>query len=285
MDSIQNSIQKAEQTLKELKAQKPRTKQQKSLCDQAKSALNKIYNENKRAITEFEKTNSKFIVVMHSTNGFYKIFGHSALFYTYFVAPKLNLEVNLRADGDFTDKSPTGFVSLRNPEIFTENFRKFGLKQQPTKDKTGNFLLFKFPKAFTEEQLAEMLEKYHAETQNFNHIVMVENISPTLFLQIENLSKALFENVRSMNSQFEREILGADLIKAAAEMNHLYLKLTNGLIDKQTCLKSLREQLNFIKFQTKFIADLKIWTPRVITRIGDHIIKVQDILIRELKRS
>lgn len=281
----ESSIAALEQQIIDHRQKGLKTKTQKSEHQRLKSNLNKLYNDNKKFIMEFEKTNYEYLAFMRSTNNFYKLFDHSALFYNHHIAPKLNLQSHLRPDGDFTHKSTTGFVSVRNPEKIAEAFTTINIKQVKTKDQTGNFLLFKLPWRFTEAQVAEIIEANHFKIRNFNHIVMVDNVIPVLFLQLEELLKAIYENVRGMGGPVERETLGYELIKTTTKMNRIYLNLTNGYLSKQTALETIKQNLNFVKYQIKLIADLKIWQPKTSARIAEIIIKLQGIIERELKTN
>ena len=260
-----------------------RTKAGRSEYQRLKSELTKIYNQNKKFLSEFEKTNFEYLALLKSTHGFYKFIGHSALFYTYSIAPKLNLTAHLKPDGDFAHKSPEGIVSVRNPEKITEALQTLNIKQLKTKNRTGDFLLFKLPWTFTEQQLADMIDQQNSKLQSFNHIVMVDNIIPVLSLQLEELLKAVYENVRGMGSPVEREAFGHDLIKTVITMNHLYLDLTNGYLSRHACLIKLKTHLQQVKYQIKLIADLKIWTPKTSSRLAEITIKLSDIITRELK--
>lgn len=278
------SLQTIEQQIKNLKSQGLKTKADKSKYDQAKSALNKLYAENKNYIMQFESTNYSHLALMRSTHSFYKMFGHSALFYACSIAPKLKLPANLQTDGDFTAKSEHGFVSIKDPEKLADTLRTIGIKKIKTKNQTGDFIIFKLPWSFTDQQITDFIENNHFKMRNFNHVVLVDNIIPVLFIQLEELTKAIYENIRGMTGPVEREAFGYDLIKLSISMLHLYLDLTNGVIDKYSCLKNLKLKLNSIKYQVKIIADLKIWQPKTCARVGDIIIKIQEIIINESKR-
>ena len=277
------SISFLEQQLKDLKNANTSTKQIKSEIAHIKSELNKLYTSNKNYVLEFEKSNYKYLVLMRSTNGFYKIFGHSALYYTYSLAPKLNLVAHLQDDKDFTSKSNEGFVSIKNLQALTDALATLNIKLIKTKNTTGDFLVYKFPWQFTNQQITNYAEQNLTKLQKFNHIVIVDNIIPILFLQIEELLKAVYENVRGMNGPIEREAFGYQIIKKTTHMAHLYLGLANGYIPKLNCLKQIKSDLKIVKYQTKILADLKIWTPKTCARIGEIIIKIQDIVTHEIK--
>lgn len=278
------SLTNIEQELTNLKNQGLKTKSDKSKYNQTKTLLNKIYSENKNQIMQFESTNYHYIALMRSTHNFYKIFGHSALFYACSIAPKLNLKANLQTDGDFVAKSENGFISIRDPEKLTSILQTLNIKKIKTKNQTSDFILFELPWTFTEKQLTDFIENNNFKMRNFNHIVLVDNIIPVLFIQLEELAKTVYENVRGMAGPVERKAFGYTLIKLSTDMLHLYFDLTNGLIDKHLCLKNLKTKLNSIKYQIKIIADLKIWQPKTCARIGDIVIKIQEIVISEGRR-
>lgn len=253
--------------------------------DRLKKVLNKTYINNKYTILEFEKTNYNHIAMMRSTHGFYKIFGHSALFYANDVAPKLGLTANLQTDGDFKAKSENGFISLRDPESLIEPLAKLGIKKIKTHNTTGDFILFKLPWNYTEDQIIELSENSHFAMRNFNHIVIVDNIIPILYVQITELTKAIYENVRGMAGPVEREAFGYSCIEKASEMGRIYIAMANSRINQADGFQKIKAALNYIKAETKILADLKIWSPRVCARIGDIIVKIQEILENETRRT
>ena len=277
MDSIATLEQKISRLVE--------TKAKKAQIEKVKDELKKLYADNKMMAMQFEKNNYSCLLFLRSTHGYYKLFGHSALFYTYNVAPKLNLEVKLQSDGDYVAKSEDGFVSIRNFERVAERLRTMDIQKVRTKNQTGDFMVFKLPWVFTEDQLTDLIENNHFRMRNFNHVVMVDNIIPVLFIQLEELLKAIYENVRGMGGPIEREGFGYQLIEATTAMLHCYLDLANGLISKEDCFKQLRMKLNFIKYQVKLITDLKIWLPKTCARIGDIIIKIQEIIVRESRNG
>ena len=262
---------------------KSQTKSVKSELSLIKSTLNKLYTANKAQVLQFEETNYNYLVLMRSTHGFYKLFGHSALYYTYSLAPKLNLTAKLQDDKDFTNKSNEGFISIRKPEKLAEALLTLNIKPVKTRSQSGDFLLFRFPWQFTKDQLNSFTEQNLVALQRFNHVVMVDNSIPVLFIQIEELLKAVYENVRGMGSPVEKDAFGYQMLEDAARMSHLYLDLSNGEIDKLTCLKKMKLDLKTIKYQTKLLLDLKIWTPKTCARISEIMIKISDIITREIK--
>ncbi len=260
-----------------------KTKAGNSELKRLKSERNKAYSDNKKFLTEFEKTNFNYLVLLKSTNDFHKLIGHSALFYALNIAPKLNLTANLTTDGDYAYKSAEGIVSVREPEKLAEILKTLGIKRLRPRHNPDDFILFKLPWTFTEAQLADMQDQQNQSLRHFNQLVMVDNIIPVLFLQLEELLKIIYENSRTLPSQFDRDTFGKTLTDTANKMTCTYFDLTNGHINRVNCFKNLKSDLTFIKYQVKLLTDLKLWQPKTSARVADIITKIKDILDRESK--
>jgi hypothetical protein len=274
------SIMEYEQKIESLRNNK--TKNSKQTIEQLKTNLNHQYIENKSKISNFEKDNFEYIACFRSTNNFYKLIGNSTLFYACDIAKKLNITVNIQADGDYYDKSSTGVVSIRKIDAFIKNLTSLKITKIKTKDQTGDILLFKLPWKYTQKQIDEMLVNNVLKLKNFNHIVMVNNICPTLHIQSTELIKAVYENVRKMPSEIERQAFGYYCITRSMNIFHSYLDLTNGRANKKVSFLEIQGELNLLKNQAKVLADLNIWNAAVCGRIGDTIIKIQNIIKQEL---
>ncbi len=261
-----------------------KTKAGNSELKRLKSERNKAYSDNKKFLTEFEKTNFNYLVLLKSTNDFHKLIGHSALFYALNIAPKLNLTANLTTDGDYAYKSAEGIVSVREPEKLAEILKTLGIKRLRPRHNPDDFILFKLPWTFTEAQLADMQDQQNQSLRHFNQLVMVDNIIPVLFLQLEELLKIIYENSRTLPSQFDRDAFGKALTDTANKMTCTYFDLTNGRINRDECFKSLKSDLTFVKYQVKLLTDLKLWQPKTSSRAADVITKIKDILDRESKK-
>lgn len=222
------SLFSIETEMQELKAAGLTTKAKRTQYNQLKSLFSKTYSSAKERVMEFEKDNRSYLVLLRSTNGFYKMFEHSALFYVQDLAPKLNLAANLQLDTDFAVKSELGFVPIREPKKLIKPLSKLKITQAPVKDESGNFLLFKLPWEFDDKQITKMIDAGQLRLQHFNHLVMVDNVIPVLFLRLEELHLALYQNVRRMSGPMEREAYGLPLLTLATELQCLYFEFSNG---------------------------------------------------------
>ena len=276
----ETSIAKLEAQKNELKT-KPKTKSNISKINHIKSTINRIYREDKAQILEFEQNNYRYLALIRSTNGYYKLTHHSALFYSRDLAPKLNLSANLQPDGDFQSVSSIGIVSIADIDAFSKNLRKLKATRVKTKNNTGNIIIFKLPWEYSEKQLSDFLQDNAAKNYKFNKIILTENVIPALYVKIVNLTSTIYENTRKMKDDIPRRSFGYDAINAVTNMNHAYLGMANGHLDKLTSLRKIKTNLRFVKYQTKILADLKIWPINTCARIGELIVDIQDIINQE----
>ena len=107
---------------------------------------------------------------------------------------------------------------------------------------------------------------------------------PALYLHLDDLLKAIYENVRRMEP-VGRETLGNLMVVISAEMKRIYIEMANGRLKVDEGLRMIMSRINKLKSQLKIIVDLKIWNARVYARIGEIIIKTQEILEMELKKK
>lgn len=67
-------------------------------------------------------------------------------------------------------------------------------------------------------------------------------------------------------------------------MVRIYIEFANGRVDEILGLKTIKARLNKVKSQVKILADLKLWNARTYARIGEVLIKTQDILDLQIKK-
>lgn len=269
------------QRLKDL----PKTKDNAAAIRKAKSGMNRLYNDSKRELLKFEEKNYEYLFFLCSTNGFYKLIGHSALFYVHDIAPKLDLTANLQRDGDYAERSEHGVVSVVDIDRIAERLKQLKIERTRTNKLSSSVIAFKLPWKFTKEQVEKFIEDDVITMQRFNHVVMANNLIPNLYIQMIDLNKAILQNVRRMKDPTERETLGYDMIKIAVRNERIYFDMANGKVTDLDGLRSIRINLDFLKYQAKILADLKIWSARVYARIGENMIRMQDTLdakIREI---
>ncbi len=281
----EKSIASIEKKIEEIrKSDKAKTKASLAEIKRLQSRLNKIYAEYKRKLMELEKSNNNKLLFLRSTKGFYKLFGNSLYFYAFNIAPKLNIDVRVFSDGDYEEKSEAGVVSVKNLEEIEKLFLELKIKRANTRDKTGNIVVYKLPWSYTDEEIQKYVEQNTYELHKYNHVIVAENTIPVLYLNLNELLKISYENVRRLEP-VARETLGNTIIDITAEMIRIYIEMANGRINEVKGLQNLKIRLNKIKSQVKILADLKLWNARTYARVGESMIKIQDIIELKLNSS
>lgn len=277
-----NSINSVEKRIEEIRvSDKVKTRVGQAEIKKLQTQLNKLYTEYKHRLMELEVNNHDKLMFLRSTKGFYKLFGNSLYFYAFNIAPKLNLDARVFSDGDYEDKSEAGVVSIRNLKEIEQKLIKLGIRRISTKDKTGNILVYQIPWEYSDEEIKKYSEQNTYELHKYNHVIVVENPIPVLYLNLNELLKINYENVRRLEP-VARETMGNFIVSTAAEMVRIYIEMANGRINEKVGLKNLESRLNKVKSQVKILADLKLWNARTYARVGECMIKIQDIITLRL---
>lgn len=265
------------------KLKNARSKENQAEKRKLQSRLNKVYAEYKCRVMELEERNFSNLILLRSTKGFYKLFGHSMFFYAFEIAPKLEIEARVYADGDFEAKSEYGMCSIANLVEFEKAIAKLGIKRMRAKPSdNGNLIVFKLPWEYSQKDLDKLVEQNEYMRSKYNHVIMATNMIPMLYVNLNDLLKACYENVRRLEV-VARETMGNMIVELVAEMMRIYIEMGNGRINELKAMTEMRVRLNKIKSQVKILADLKLWNANVYARIGEIMIKVQVILDSRIK--
>jgi hypothetical protein len=279
----EKSVASIEKRIDEIRSSdKPKTKANQAEIKRLQSTLNRLYVEYKHKLMTLENSNKDKLMFLRSTKGFHKLFGNSVYFYAFNIAPKLNIDAKVFSDGDYEDKSEAGVVSIRNLDEIEKQLLKLKIIRVSTMDKTGNIVIFKLPWSYTDEEIQKYIEQNTYELSKYNHVIVVENTIPVLYLNLNELLKISYENVRRLEP-VARETLGNYLINVETEMIRVYIEMTNGRTDEIVGLKNIKIRLNKIKSQVKILADLKLWNAKTYARVGECLIKIQGIVDLRLK--
>lgn len=280
-------IKEVEARIQELEKSASDKKKPKATVNEIKrlqKILHRLYIDYKKRVMSFEEENYDKLLFLRSTNGFHKVFGHSLYFYAFDVAPKLDVAVNVYSDGDHEIKSEAGVVSVARLDELEKNFRKLKIERIKLEDKTGNVVIFRLPWKYTKKDIERFIEQNTYKKRRFNNVVMTENTIPTLYVNLQDLMKACYENVRRLEP-VAREALGNMIVEMVAEMLRCYTEMGNGRVVEATGLKYIQKLLNKTKAQAKILSDLGLWNARTYARIGDIVIRIQDVVDLQLKKE
>lgn len=281
------SLRELDNEIIALEKKRPRTAIQKAEVETLKKEFNRAYNRLKRIVMEFEKTNMQYLVLMPSTKGFRKMFGHSALFYALHIARRVNLHANLQTDTDYDLKSDVGYVSVRNmtkiePRLANQlEIKRCSAAEQP-EGLPRQLIVYRLPWKFSPEELDEFETLYNSSLDEFNRSVLSDNVMPVLYLSLVELNKAVHENLRRL-PHAERELCGVRLSREASDVVHKYFYYTNGSMDREEFVNFAQDTLLSLEYRVKEVSDLGIWSAVTTARIAKHIIKIRDILNVEAK--
>ena len=107
--------------LEELKAEtialrkaNPNSAQLRRQAELISRAIQNRCRQIKQKVMDFETTNEQYLLIYASTDNFYKIAGHSAIFFAQSIAPQIGRRCYIRPDTDHYFPSKEGIVSIRD---------------------------------------------------------------------------------------------------------------------------------------------------------------------------
>lgn len=272
----EKSIAEIERQIERLGASKT-TKKNEAEIKRLKTVLNRVYLEYKQKVMNYEEKNYNSLVFLRSTHGFYKLLGHSLLFFAFGVAPKIGASAKIYADGDYELKSNMGVISIHGLGKIEKKLKLMEAEKVVLRDKTGNIVVYKLPWTYTTKEVEDFVGQNTYKMDKYNHVIIAENIVPVLFMQLNNLLKACYENVRRLDP-VARETLGNFVVERVAEMLRIYMEMANGRMNELDGYKHIRLRLNKVKSQVKILVDLRLWNGRVYARVGETLIETQRIV-------
>lgn len=100
------------------KTSKPKTplRAKQAQSTQAGQERKKIYLVDKKRLLEKEKDNYTKLMVLKCPDGWWKMFGHSAIFYKYKIANSLKVAARLLPDTDYDVVSEEGYIAVDDIE-------------------------------------------------------------------------------------------------------------------------------------------------------------------------
>ena len=193
----------------------------------------------KRALA-YEKDNYTEILVIRTPDKikkregyWWKMFGHSAVFYKYWVGERLKHKVRLLPDTDYEARSKEGCVSINDVNRLKQTLRT--LKVYPSKE-TEKAIIFKLGERVTEQDYALMLHEDEMRLEMTNKLIQPKEHMTELNAKLKDALQLVHECVRKMDGA-SRETFGAEMERRTVELQILVLRAARGTIDVDYCLE------------------------------------------------
>lgn len=241
------------------------------------------YLEHKRTLLKMEEENYSKLYVIRCYDGWYKIFGHSALFLSKHLNEKIGRTYNLNVDRDYGVRDQNGMISIP-PDKLEElkmrmNFAKLHLVRE-----WSDGLEYEIGERLTEEDVVRMQHEDELIAARANEIVMPHVIFPELRAQVRDMAE-LIHSAINRQSKISKAAFLSDMERKAVEMNRLVIASARGGVKPDECLDSCLEMLEEIYEYTTTMADFQMVSVKKYWCMVKKIRAVEDQVKRELKKQ
>ncbi|MBR5621299.1 hypothetical protein IKW75_02355 [Candidatus Saccharibacteria bacterium] len=245
----------------------------------------KEYYKRKIAAIGLEKINHSKIVLFESVNAsgrshWYKMIGNSALFYKYFVGPRLRKAPAIRFDTDLQHKTKTGVVSVNTKEKFIENMAKLGYDKY--QESELGLTIFDLGKKFTDKEIEEFKKQNKKIADEFNSVIKPKNNIPEIYVKIVELAKLVTPKMKHLDLVY-REMIGKRLTENIERLAAAYLKFANGLIMDESARAQMMGLIMEIRAGLIMLTEARILNYSDAARIGGLAAELEMAIVKKIK--
>ncbi|MBR2989359.1 hypothetical protein IKF40_00270 [Candidatus Saccharibacteria bacterium] len=246
-----------------------------------KKRLQRESNERKNKISKLEENNDNCVHLYRSDKKWWRIIGHSVVYYAKIIVPRIRPEKNIRIWEDDDYNSPSKYGSIRIPSIEkclneaeqlgyqtlqTDDYAKICLKNKVTAEEFNRMVK-------EDDMLWEMLERS----------IQPSAIWPDLKAEILKLNDVVHRPVAVMDNKVSR-VYGEPMDKLTVDMVLALNDAVVGLISPEQALARMmndRWQLNGYMIS---VISMRLLTVKKVDQIAKQLEKVEAAIIHEQKR-
>lgn len=234
------------------------------------------YRRMKQLVKQLEEGNKSRLYAIPSISqgeGFYKMFGFSALYYAYRLAPRMGRSARVMKDSDKFSKMPYA-ASLVNMEKFKDQFRMYE-KSDEIEELEDGMIIFTLKQELTDDELGELRMTEETRRDRLHNVLRPKAMEPAIFQAILMVIRQVAPRVRKLEKQYYYAI-GEEMLRNLNRLLAYYFDYANGLIDKEEAGKRIMELVDSLFAALAILAEVRVWDYGVATAIGEN--------VNELKR-
>lgn len=248
-----------------------------------KKKARELYLKHKMALLEKERDNYSKLYLLKTDGGWYKLFGHSALFLAKYLTNRVGKTYNLNFDNDYGVRDKNGSISVPGNKI-----EEFKLRMKHAKINLVNEweygLEFEIGERLSEEDVVNLEAEDEYITAKANELVLPHAIMPELRIQVKEMTHLMHTTI-SNQSKLTKTAFLFDMEKEAVEMDRLVIAMGRGVIEIDECLEKLLEKVEIMYEYITVVADLDLVPPKKYYNAVKKIRLVEDQIKREMKKQ
>ena len=202
-----------------------------------------------------EDENFSKLFIIHEKDDWWKMVGHSAIFFHYDVSNWINMKSKLLPDSDYDCKSEDGVVNIR--DIYALDSKLVKVKINPI-DIKDDYRIYNIGKKYTLADI-EAFKKAHAmEWARVNKIILPKEIYPKLFISLTELLNKIYFSTKKLEP-YARDIIGSQMLKVIINLVRDYSLISNGKgISRTNYLEDVSDKMSWLTSQMTVVTELKL---------------------------
>lgn len=240
----------------------------------------KIYLEDKKRLLELEKDNYTQLMLLKTHDGWWKMFGHSAVIYAKYVAPKTGVKAKLHLDTDYQVVSEEGYVSIDDLKTFEHRVKPVGVYLLSEKERGA---VFELGIRISEEDYITMLEEERMLIERANKLLMpVENLSE--LADAINKTMTVVHTATRKADGVVRELVMMDMDKALLNMQVKTTRMATGTLKMETGFSELTDIMAMLNAMMVTELKMRLVQPKTLYDMSYAIFNLQKKLEREIAK-
>ena len=238
------------------------------------------YLEAKRRTLVYEKSNYTQLVLVKTHEGWWKMFGHSAVFYKYMVAKRMHISVKLLPDTDYDVVSEEGCISISDFEEFR---RKMKLAKIFLVKITNSVAIFDLGERVSEQDYVLMIREDEVSLEMANKLILPEERMTELNTKTKAAHKSIHEMVRKMDG-VSRENFANDMERSVVRLQILVLRVARGTTDVDDCLSQAYDIAEDLYGYALMTLNLRLVEAKKVYEVTETIVALERQIKKEMRK-
>ena len=240
----------------------------------------KVYLIDKKRLLEKEKDNYTKLMVLKCPDGWWKMFGHSAIFYKYKIADSLKLTARLLPDTDYEVVSEEGYIAIEDVERLKNKLKV--LRIYPS-NITERGWIFDLGERVSEQDYVLMLHEEEQRLERVNKLVNIDEHLAELNAKVKAVHKLVHEYVRKMDG-VARDAFAIEADKRAAELQIMLVRAARGSVDVDRCLRFARDVAEDLYGYIMIMMNLRLLEAKKIYALTEAVVALEKQIKKEARK-
>ena len=242
----------------------------------------KRHEEVKATAFKMERLNYDKVIAFIAKDGWYKLGGHSALFYYHRLAKQLDLKPRLNPDSDFFSTFKEGIVSIRKIETLEANLKKLKIYRNDDLSVPPELYVFDLGYKISEEDVKLMENDAKIKKEKLNQMILPKVAMPELHAAMWRVTNVASRKIIQMNKN-TLAMYGRPIMKDITDMQEAFLLMAMGHQDQEQMLKIMLRREIGIKCKLKMAVEVEVWPMENALILGGELVEVERMLKKALK--